>query len=306
MKVFLSWSKDLSRAVATSFADWLPGIIQECSDPFISTETTKGDPWFATITDEMKLAKVGIVFITQENANEPWVNFESGALFANFGKQRLCPVLVGIKKSDYAGPLKNLQLTELESKPDTLDLLRAINKSCERPLTDDVLVRGFELQWDQLLDAISTAVNAAPNVPTVTKRSTDEKVDELLELVREIASESDLLGLGRETRTDHGSRLAEERTLYFPSRSIRIYHPESKMIGHSEAMTLASQNFYPNKSSRLKWFDMTFGGLIAQTPMGPAKITDWLVNGSTVVVALEHKDGSELHADLFSLDINPF
>ena len=259
MKVFLSWSKDMSRSVATAFASWLPGVIQECADPFISTETTKGDPWFATITDEMKMAKVGIVFITQENAVEPWVNFESGALFANFGKQRLCPVLIGVKKSDYTGPLKNLQLTELESKPDALDLLRTINKSCEHPLSDDVLSRTFELQWDALQLAMQEAVKGGPTVSSVKKRSTDEKVDELLEMVRELSNPGPLKNLRHKRST--GGSMGDGS--WIPSTAKIDGTPQSILVlWNVELMSPTSYDDFNglSKHERLKWFLSECGG----------------------------------------------
>lgn len=42
-------SKELSLEVAKSFGEWLPTVIQECSDPFISIEIDKGEPWFEMI-----------------------------------------------------------------------------------------------------------------------------------------------------------------------------------------------------------------------------------------------------------------
>jgi hypothetical protein len=185
MKVFISWSKDSSREIATIFSRWLPRVIQECSDPFISTETVKGDPWFATITAELENSKLGVVFITPENLDEPWLNFEAGALLTKFGKQRVCPVLVGIKKSEYSGPLKNLQLTELEDRDDAFALTAAINAACERPLKDDVLAAAFDSQWEMLEDGLESIRASAP-AATKPTRSLDDKVDEVLETVRAI------------------------------------------------------------------------------------------------------------------------
>lgn len=184
MKVFLSWSKDPSKQVAQLFARWLPRVIQECSDPFISTDTTKGDPWFETITSAMEGAKVGIVFITAENSEEPWLNFESGALITQFGKTRLCPVLVNMKEGDYSGPLKNLQLTELGDRDDVYALLQTINRVCENTLNEDVLKSTFDLNWGFL--AAELAVMLKGVAPAKAKRGIDDKVDELLETVREL------------------------------------------------------------------------------------------------------------------------
>jgi hypothetical protein len=192
MKVFISWSKSESCAVAAVFRDWLPKVIQQCREPYMSTETTKGDTWFASITEALATAKVGVVFITSENQHETWLNFESGALLTKLDKQRLCPVLVGLKKADYNGPLKSLQLTEFEDKEDMRKLLRDINTECEDPLDQQFLDDDFDLRWADLQtqahNALAPSRASKPAVPKVKVRTIDDKIDELLELMRETRS----------------------------------------------------------------------------------------------------------------------
>lgn len=191
MKVFVSWSKDQSRAVATEFAKWLPGVIQECADPFISTETTKGDAWFATITTELQTSQVGIVFITPENLDETWLNFESGAMLTKLGKQRLCPVVVGMSKGDYVGPLKNIQMTDFSDEQDMLKLLQDLNEDCERPIAKSVLIETFTDRWPKLVAAVADArKRGGLATEAESKRDTGSKVDEMLELVRGLARQT--------------------------------------------------------------------------------------------------------------------
>ncbi|OUE03250.1 hypothetical protein CMMCAS08_11140 [Clavibacter michiganensis subsp. michiganensis] len=197
MKIFLSWSKDQSRAIAEVFRDWLPKVIQGCRDPYMSTETTKGDTWFISLTEALATAKVGVVFITPANQHETWLNFESGALLTKLDKQRLCPVLVGLTKSNYDGPLKNLQLTEFEDKEDMRRLLNDMNKECDVPLDASFLHDEFDHRWADLQDkarAALTSVAPTPGGSTKKKtRTTEEKIDELLELVRETRTSNSLL-----------------------------------------------------------------------------------------------------------------
>jgi hypothetical protein len=197
MKIFLSWSKDQSRAIAEVFRDWLPKVIQECRDPYMSTETTKGDTWFTSLTEALAKAKVGLVFITPSNQHETWLNFESGALLTKLDKQRLCPVLVGLTKSNYDGPLKNLQLTEFEDKEDMRRLLADMNKECDIPLDTAFLNDEFNHRWNDLQDKARAALArvTTPNTAANKKktRTVDEKIDELLELVRETRTSNSLL-----------------------------------------------------------------------------------------------------------------
>lgn len=190
MKVFLSWSQDLSHSVAKYFEEWLPGVIQECSDPFISSDMDKGDPWFQTITANLDSTEVGIVFITAENQDAVWLNFEAGAMLNKFGKSGVCPVLVGLKKNDYKGPLKNLQLTEITDEADVRKLLRTINKKGDSPLSSTVLDKMFGKFWTELHETVVELIDDHANAGHATqrKRSVDDKVDELLTLVRGLTS----------------------------------------------------------------------------------------------------------------------
>ena len=189
MKVFLSWSKELSLEVAKSFGEWLPTVIQECSEPFISVEIDKGEPWFEMIRTALSETNIGLVFITPENASETWLNFEAGALLNKFGKSGVCPVLVGMKKSDYTGPMKQLQLTEIDSESDVKGLLATINKKCATPLAPQVLERTMDKFWPELQQSIHESVtkSRAKKAP-VAARSLDDKVDEILNLTRNLAN----------------------------------------------------------------------------------------------------------------------
>ncbi len=163
----------------------------------MSTEMTKGDAWFAALSGALESTRVGVVFITSDNQHETWLNFESGALLTKLDKQRLCPVLVGLKKADYDGPLKNLQLTEFDDQDDMRRLMRDINAECEEPLAEPFLDAEFDLRWEELQTKSTRGFDALETPPkpvaTPAGRSTDEKIDELLELVRESQASTSVL-----------------------------------------------------------------------------------------------------------------
>jgi TIR domain len=185
MKVFISWSKDESEVVGQAFASWLPTVIQECRDPFISTETTKGNEWFSTIIGALDTARVGIVFITPQNKDQPWLNFEAGALITKLESKRLCPVLVGLSKSNYQGPMTNYQMTEFDSRDDMLKLMTAINNACDNPLPSAMLETSFSTHWQDLQETTESARAAlASRSAGAAERSTESKIDEILELAR--------------------------------------------------------------------------------------------------------------------------
>jgi hypothetical protein len=193
VKVFVSWSRSASKSVAEAFADWLPRVIQEC-EPFISSDTEKGDAWFDTIEKNLAEARVGVLFLTPQNKNAAWLNYEAGALrtLRNGNMKRLCAVFVGMKPADYDGPIKNFQMTNFSDKSDMFKLLQAINGAADRSLSDRRLEEEFEEKWDRLAADADAAVREAAagvreaeSVPERT-RSSDDKLDEVLDLLREI------------------------------------------------------------------------------------------------------------------------
>ena len=80
MRVFLSWSGPLSKAVAELLKEWIKMVLH-ASKPWLSSEDIeKGSLWFGEISDQLKNTCIGIVCLTKENMNRPWILFESGAL----------------------------------------------------------------------------------------------------------------------------------------------------------------------------------------------------------------------------------
>ena len=83
MKVFLSWSGQLSKRVAEELRQWLPNVIQAL-EPWLSSEDIgKGSRWSSHVTSELAASKAGIICVTPDNHNAPWLNFEAGAISNN-------------------------------------------------------------------------------------------------------------------------------------------------------------------------------------------------------------------------------
>jgi hypothetical protein len=159
----------------------------------MSSDIQKGEAWFQAITEELADSKIGVAFITNENHSSPWLHFESGAMLTKLQTQRICPVVVDLAKTDYDGPLKNLQLTHLGDKADFFKLLMTINGACDHPLDAEVLRDTFELRWPSLEKQVGIAQAASktaiPEAPKI-QRSPEDKIDEILGLLREIRADS--------------------------------------------------------------------------------------------------------------------
>jgi hypothetical protein len=78
-KIFLCWSKRRSKSIAEAWARLLPLVIKDIQ-PIVSTEFQKGKDWPVLLRRDLTESRAGIVFLTPENVDAPWIHFEAGAL----------------------------------------------------------------------------------------------------------------------------------------------------------------------------------------------------------------------------------
>jgi len=150
MKVFLSWSGEKSHKVALVFRDWFPSVIQSLV-PYVSSEDIdKGTRWSTDIAKELEDSSFGILCVTKENLNAPWLTFEAGALSKTMDKSFVSPFLFDIKRSEVDGPILQFQST-IFSKEDMLKLVKTLNKACgDDKLTEERLEKAFSVWWPTL------------------------------------------------------------------------------------------------------------------------------------------------------------
>lgn len=115
MKVFLSWSGEVSREVATVFSEWLPGVLQAIM-PYFSPDVDKGARWAADIANELDTSDMGLLFLTKDNLEAPWIMFEAGALSKRLENSKVNPILLNIESTDLKGPLVQFQATPFRKR----------------------------------------------------------------------------------------------------------------------------------------------------------------------------------------------
>lgn len=155
MKVFLSWSGTTSHSLAIILRDWLPDVIQ-CLTPWVSSEDIdKGTRWATDIASELDASSYGIICLTEENVNAPWINFEAGALGKRFDSSHVSPILFNLRKSELKGPLVQFQLTVFE-KDDMRKLMHSLNEAAgEKGIEPARLDKVFERWWPELETKLS-------------------------------------------------------------------------------------------------------------------------------------------------------
>lgn len=170
-------------------SEWLRGIVQTVQ-PWISTDIEKGTRWRNEIENGLETASAGIVCLTRENLDNPWIHFESGAL-ARTKDARLCTFLLGLNPTDIKQPLASFEHTE-DNKDSVKKLVLDLNKMAvdrgEQELPIKTLEKLFNLTWEELekeLKDISASEEATQPI-----RSDREIFMETLQIVRELREET--------------------------------------------------------------------------------------------------------------------
>lgn len=186
MKVFVSWSGELSCQIAEVLKKWIPCIIQSVEVFFSPEDIEKGDNWDKTISNELSQCNYGIICLTSDNTTAPWINFEAGAIAKSLDS-RITALMVNIKPSDIKGPLSRYQATKFE-KNDFFQLISAINKALETPLEHNILQNTFDTMWVALEQEANAVIEKYSSNATTTDEnkelSENNPLEEILQLLR--------------------------------------------------------------------------------------------------------------------------
>lgn len=185
MKVFISWSGRRSHEVADTLAGWLKKVIQS-AEPWVSTEMERGVKWLDVLGKSLDAHSAGILCVTTGNFKEPWLNFEAGALSKQIGDEvRVIPYLLDFRSlSELPPPLGQFNAS-LADEPGTRDLVKTLNAHSDPKLSDSDLEESFQVWWPKLDEKLQ-AIKASGSGQTPRRRSNDEKIDELLDLTRQL------------------------------------------------------------------------------------------------------------------------
>jgi hypothetical protein len=151
MNIFISWSKDRSKAIAAALNDWLPHVIQRSLKPWMSaSDIEPGQRWSQAVAEQLATSTVGIFCLTPENLNNPWILFEAGAISKTFGEAIVCPYIHDMQAKEISGPLSQFQASTTD-KEGTRTLLYSINKALAGDALDkEFLDKQFNKWWPDL------------------------------------------------------------------------------------------------------------------------------------------------------------
>ena len=94
MKVFISWSGDLSQRVGLLLRDILPMILNGVEVFMSKHDMGSGTRWNEELSSELGQSDFGILVLTPRNLTSPWLLFEAGAI-SKHAEARAVGLLVG-------------------------------------------------------------------------------------------------------------------------------------------------------------------------------------------------------------------
>lgn len=204
MEVFISWSGPRSEKVAEALRDWLPNVIQSVT-PFMSAaDIGAGSRWSSDLADHLGQAEFGLICLTPDNLEAPWLLFEAGALSKSLENSRVVPYLHGVSKTTVQGPLAQFQ-AEVSDRSSTLDVIKAINEaSGENGLEASRLNDAFDTWWPKLKEKLDSIPETTEEAPPM--RSDRDILEEILVLCRQVPRQS-------ASSLDYGQGSDTERSL---------------------------------------------------------------------------------------------
>ena len=199
IKVFISWSGELSGKLAEEIHNWLPNMLQAVKPYCTLTDMEKGVKWDSEISKELDASQIGLLCLTRDNMNSSWMSFEAGALSKKMDKSRVCPIFFSLEPTDLKGPLTSFQQTKF-IKDDFKKLVSTINDSSEESkLQPSNLDKVFEKWWPELEEKIKDILVSQKKVPVKDPRTERDILIEILELTRMLAKPQRPWGIGHIT-----------------------------------------------------------------------------------------------------------
>lgn len=208
-EIFISWAGEKSEAVAKALRSWLKDVFQGSTVWMSSHNIQAGERWGAKLSEQLENSDFGIVCLTPDNLESPWIIFEAGALSKKFSESesRVVPYRFALKATEIGPPISQFQSVDANEQG-TLKLVSSINKTRSEPLSEDSLVKTFAKWWPDL----ESSLDEIERKRFPERRSERELLEEILDLVRRTGSReiNDILVRILEQPNVHSIRVAQK------------------------------------------------------------------------------------------------
>jgi hypothetical protein len=184
-------------------------MVIQGTEPWVSTQDLEsGSLWVSDLNQQLSVSATGIVCITQENKNAPWIHFETGALAKGLTKAHVCTFLIDLKPEDIANPLGQFNHT-LPTRDSMWKLVKSFNERLKGPshLEESVLTQLFGVFWPKFEEEFRQVLEDNKSTAQATARTAESYLIEILENTRALSQRVNAI----ETRLEPvPSRLTDE------------------------------------------------------------------------------------------------
>jgi TIR domain len=197
MEVFISWSGEDSRQLALVLKDWISNVIQIIDCWVASDDIENGEIWATESAQKLETCDIGIICLTKENYQAPWINFEAGALSREV---EVWTLLLDLKSTDIKGPLAQFPSAIATNKQDMWKLIKTINENSPvNKIKDSILTNAFNMWWEKYFNSVNAII---PLVATQSKneqvRSNEDFLEEILFSVRDLLKQKAIKDMEKE------------------------------------------------------------------------------------------------------------
>jgi len=184
MRVFLSWSGIRSKKLAQALHLWLKHVVQAVQPWMSDRDIDPGQRWTSEIAARLQETTFGVICLTPENVNAPWLLFEAGALAKSMDAARVVPVLYDLSPADLTFPLAQFQAVRAD-RDGMFALVGALNAVLgEAKLPGEIVAATFDALWPRLVSALEAIPSPDQHMDGHPRRDDRQVLEEVLEGVR--------------------------------------------------------------------------------------------------------------------------
>jgi EAL domain-containing protein (putative c-di-GMP-specific phosphodiesterase class I) len=155
MQIFISWSGVRSRFIGDALRWWLPKVIQSVRPWMSDEDIPAGGRWASEVSNKLSACSVGLICVTPENLEKPWLLFEAGALSKAIDGTFVCPVVFDMLPGDIKGPLDQFQGNVLDQQG-LFKILKMLNQAMAGEKLEPMELRDqFDIWWPKMAAKIS-------------------------------------------------------------------------------------------------------------------------------------------------------
>ena len=161
MSVFVSWSGDRSKRLAQALMPLVSGAVPGLDVWMSEQDIQAGARWSDALNRTLESSDFGVLCLTPENLNAPWLLFEAGSLAKSVSGSKVVPYRLGLAPDEISLPLAQFQGVDA-NESGTWHLVKSLGGALSSGPSEDQLLAAFKASWPPLESAIALLLASAP------------------------------------------------------------------------------------------------------------------------------------------------